>query len=194
MTISKITLTKEQAAAIELFLEHHKGDKAFLLNLHAQGNQWTGKIYPAMNGLDQSDMARALLIGYDVELGYKAGDYVVRKDGETFSTRSRVAKVAKLFSDNAILIVDGGTVPFANIRHATPEEIKAEKERQLWASLGREVGEFKVGDVYLNEFDVPVHIPTLERLELFKKEIHERRLKGFFPAESFISFEDGEEE
>jgi len=33
------------------------------------------------------------------------------------------------------------------IRHATPEEITGEKQRRFWSKLGREVNEYKVGDI-----------------------------------------------
>src|SRR5690625_7349069 len=39
---------------------------------------------------------------------------------------------------------------FRQIRHATLEEISAEKDRRWWKKLNRKVGEWKKGDIFMS--------------------------------------------
>lgn len=78
-----------------------------------------------------------------------------------------------------------GTYTHDFIRHATPEEIKVEQERLLWKSINREVGEFRSKDIRINENGEPIIVnDTKHARMLFEK----GKVKGFYPAESFISF------
>lgn len=68
--MEKITLKKEQAEAIETFLllknpDRYKDCKPRLLEEHVHNRPWSGH-YASLNELSQIDMARALLIGYEV--------------------------------------------------------------------------------------------------------------------------------
>ena len=81
-----------------------------------------------------------------------------------------------------------------NIRHATTEEIKAEKERRLWKSINRDVGGFKIGDAVIYLAGHTKRLANPQDVE-FAKDIHGASgVYCIFPAESFISFEEGEEE
>src|SRR5699024_6388569 len=42
---------------------------------------------------------------------------------------------------------EGRTMLLTRLRHATPEEIAEEKQRRWWAKHGRDVFEFKTGDL-----------------------------------------------
>lgn len=133
----------------------------------------------------------ALRIGYDIELKYKVGDWVANLDGSDFYPKGDVKAVEIALIEKGEygrVYAHHGTdacwgTPFGNLRHATPEEIKGEKERQLWKSIGREVGKFKETDT---GFDYDgILVPGITALtQVYSK----GDLQGFYPAESFISF------
>lgn len=172
----KIKLTQEQADAIQEWLLQKYGNKAELLNAHAQvvGKQggWPeGNPYESFNGLDQSDMARALLIGYEVKENYKVGDWVVY-EGEVMEIVA--VEFAEILNKNNAE---------REIPHATPKEIKAEKERRVWKSIGRKVGEFKRGDVGVLHNGLSVR-----KLDNLTNLYEGGSLQGFYPEESFVLF------
>jgi len=190
MTIGKITISKLEAMAISVYLTNYRGDKASLLDKHAQYVKWF-EPYTALNNLSQADLARALLIGYDVEVEYKAGDWVAV---DWFDNGLGIYKVVGVESNGEVVIDNGDLNNNPGnkfIQHATPEEIKAEKERQLWDKLGRKVGEFKVGDVRITRRGSVTRTYFTNEAD---NEYREGHLIGFYPAESFVSFEEGEEE
>jgi hypothetical protein len=61
-----VLVTKEVAEAIERWLKENNGNKAELLNLHAEPSEWRNAMDP-LNQLNLIDMATALLVGYIVE-------------------------------------------------------------------------------------------------------------------------------
>ncbi|MEK5070745.1 hypothetical protein [Sporosarcina sp. FSL K6-1508] len=138
----------------------------------------------------------ALVNGYEVDPEYKVGDWVARIDGKNIYPKGEI-KVVEVFAGIERLgkreMVRHGTdgewgIPVAQLRHATPKEIKAEQERRVWAGIGREVGEFRDGDF-------GEHVSGREQSESqeYLSDWYKRgRLKGFYPAESFISFEEVE--
>lgn len=129
-----------------------------------------------------SEVARAFYNGYEVEPEYKAGDWVTRENGV-------VGKITDLDSHFANLDNLEGifSLNFKFLRHATPEEIKAEKERRVWKSIGREVGEFRDGDSARH-----VNGGSVLSIDFLKTCYEAGALEGFYPAESFVSFEEGE--
>lgn len=98
-----------------------------------------------------------LLLGqYEVEPEYKVGDWVV------CTHLSRALKIIAIQYENSrVQYRDvSNWQPIAGIgRHATPEEIKAEKERQKWAGI-------EEGDVVINS--------TTGRVALFGQSFPER--------------------
>lgn len=79
-----------------------------------------------------SKVARALLIGYEIEPEYKVGDYVIYGD--------KIYRVYQLASDTKVNVINrnGSTITnlqIRDIRHATPEEIEEEQEREKWAGI-----------------------------------------------------------
>ncbi|MET3657875.1 hypothetical protein [Sporosarcina psychrophila] len=161
----KVKLTREQADAIDTMAR-------------------------ATKGMLVVDLLRAIQEGYDVEPEYKVGDWIVRLNGTTFLNDKAVVRVDKVSDIHLFYDHDIG-IDKIRIRHATPEEIKVEQERRVWAKIGREVGEFRKGDVRITKGTVSGFVRT--NCEKNAKDEYENgELKGFYPAESFISFEEVE--
>lgn len=190
--IEKVKLTQEQADAIKTWLLGRGGDEAKteLLNVHAKNNTnncdcynvWGG-VYKSLNHLDSSDMARALLIGYEVEETFKVGDWVRywRTDCSAIIGKIEViAEKERLFkADNC---PDERQISDIT-RHATLKEIKAEQEHRAWESIGREVGQFVPGDIGVS------HNGETFKAQYNLKNLYEKgELKGIYPAGPFISF------
>src|SRR5699024_9985253 len=93
--------------------------------------------------------------GYEIEETYEVGDWVyvdwitgarLHKVAETEGIKTKAGKPAlKIHGDGNIL------APIEITRHATPEEITKEKQRRWWAKHGRNVYEFKEGDLIKRE-------------------------------------------
>ncbi|PID16840.1 hypothetical protein CSV63_02835 [Sporosarcina sp. P34] len=189
--IGKIKLTPEQADAIQKWLCERNGDKAALLDVHAtamkkQGGWRNGNPYRAFNGLDQADMARALLIGYEVEETFEVGDWVACE----YEDGAWIAQIERIEGKKVFAQWENGQLDWNyvhHIRHATSEEIKAEKEYRAWKSIGREVGGFREGDIgiFKNEY-----VDHVDALGVFYKD---GVLTGFYPTESFIEFGGADE-
>lgn len=178
--IGKVKLTQEQADALKDYLADCKGDISEAIDEHSNvycdpDNGWFGD-YTALNKITPSDMARALLIGYEVEKTFKVGDWVFNKSSDA---------VIEIIAVEYANILNGEN---CNVRHATPEEIKAEQERRAWKSIGREVGEFRDGDIGVD------CIGFIRRKVMSINEKYKAGdLDGFYPAESFIKFGGADE-
>lgn len=188
--IGKVKLTREQAVIMELF-KTSKSKENILKDILMAEKQAYHKNNECLKSLSFEDMARALLIGYEVEETFKVGDWVIytNKKEESFTGKIEGfeshgfiktdiyadAKVKQWFRKN-------------NIRHAAPEEIKVEKERRWWKSINREIGEFKKGDIGLTESGSSSRSP--ENITAWYEWGH---LKGIYPAESFIEFGGADE-
>lgn len=178
--MEKVKLMPAQADAIEKALKYNGEDKEQLINKHAD-NKWITDTYSALNDLSQADMARAVLIGYEVEEEYKVGDKIVH-----LHDRHPGVYTVREVHFHGVLVGEFFDLEFRikDIRHATPEEIKAEQERRVWAGIGREVGEFCDGDFAFSGYTgYHSHEATV-----LKDWYDKGKLKGFYPAESFISF------
>lgn len=136
-------------------------------------------------------VARALLIGYEAEETFKVGDWVVwETEYETLTLKIEKIKVRE--TGMKVFSTDEFSMEYIK-RHATPEEIKAEKERRVWKSIGREVREFRVGDAYENLNGLTHTIDRIERILVVEGLYEKGKLKGFYPVESSVSFGGGEE-
>lgn len=187
----KIKLTQEQADAIEGVLKHCSKER--LLNDHSAMKEarggWSTRKSAVLNDLSVADMARSLYIGYEIEPKYKAGDWVVFESKVNGPFICVIEKVYELSVDTDYLGSNGYKQNFGKelVRHATPEEIHTEKERRWWAEIGREVGEFKDGDVGIVRNGGRSGNPNA-----LKNAYEHGDLVGFYPVESFISFEEVE--
>lgn len=195
----KVKLPQNVADAIEAFRNADISDYGIVIETHnvakISGLEDEPKVL--LNWIHGKDggnadlLLDALRIGYEVELEYKTGDWVRYWKTDSIPAIGEITHIDHNFNwakfNNCIV-----ARRIENItRHATPEEIKAEKERRVWVKIGRQVGEFRDGDMRISKENVPTKtkVPDFATGEYFSGE-----LKGFYPAESFVSFEEGESE
>lgn len=99
---------------------------------------------------DVLKVLKAYINGYEVEPEFKVGDWI-------YNTKAkRVAQIDHRFGNGDELWVDDEEFNFYHLndsRHATPEEIKQEKERRFFNEHGRKPWELKVGDVLVKKMD-----------------------------------------
>lgn len=150
--MEKIKLTVEQGKAIESLLVVMSADG--ILNEFARGvSSSCGSCWQYLNELPMSELARALLVGYEVEETFKVGDWVSLIGSPLTTFKIYAVRNSHAVPDWLKGIYDCGDtdvrdwMQFNTIRHATPEEIKAEQERRVWKSIGRRYQEIKVGDI-----------------------------------------------
>lgn len=127
------------------------------------------------DGCNADRLLAALVNGYEVEPKFKVGDlvHVLGQKG-----LHEITCISEYYADLKGL---WGSRQIKNLRHATAEEIAQEKERRLWKSLGRDVKEFKNGDVGVMRNGIKTS--SLQFLE-----DHSDDLVGFYPIESFVKF------
>jgi len=183
----KIMITQEQAHAIESLLKIYAADG--ILDKHIEDKSYFVRNHEPIRNISSVELAKALYIGYEIEPKYKVRDWVVMTNGEPFMCGELAMEITAV---GPLFITVGGDrgIDIRDIRHATTEEIKAEQERRLWKKLDRAVGEFRKGDVRILDDGNSVHITDTDYA---RAKYIQGALKGFYPAESFISFEEGEE-
>lgn len=178
---AKIKLTQGQADAIELAKRECGVNRA--IELHAgMPDGWMTEKYDPLNDFSQADLARALLIGYEVEPVFKIGDKVfVVRGGIT--DPNKVYEITNLDETHASLKGVIGAIGLNNLRHATLEEVAEYEERRKWSEISRAVGEIKEGDI---------GEANAGRLIFSKSEIEAAyshgALKGLYPIEKFVDF------
>lgn len=198
--MEKVKLTQEQANAIEWIKEDRKyrNDLSIAVAAHVEAsNEWYG-VPKAVNKMPLDNFISALYIGYEVEEAYKAGDWVWGHGGylgriDHFDGE----KFVGVWFDESNCDYAMRCKAIAIRRLATPEEVKAEKERGLWKTIGREYREIKIGDKYVHTgYEKPrttsIHQPTdvphlLNRLQ-------RGVVTTFYPVESAVSFEGDSDE
>ena len=140
-------------------------------------------------------MLDALRIGYEVEPEpLKVGDWIVVEDCPCERIIGKVQMLTDIEKYPTFIrfrYEDWWSIKKeTKLRHATPEEIKAEMERRVWAKFGREVGQFKIGDAY-EYTDGNWGVVLSEGIAQSAKRFYdEGRIVGLLPAESFVSFEE----
>lgn len=203
----KVKLTKEQADGIEDLKKKNFSDESIIAAHIREPNGWQLDENVALNRMPLLKLVDALRIGYEVEPLYKPGDKVMvlwlNKDKEQLYKILKVNFVEGIAYEVEITGEFGFNVaPVSIIRHATPEEIKAVKERRLWKSIGRKVGDFKEKDLVVYEKryfrlfnNMGCEIYGNHMDPAYASELYEKgSLRGYYPAESFISFESEESE
>jgi len=146
--MEKVKVTKAQAEAIEEYKEKVMGVFDFLHDL-------AGTHHINSHGEEQEEEAiklmKAFTDGYEVEPEFKVGDWIYIDECATHTNKEHVRKIVAV-NPPAITLDDNWNIGLesGHIRHATPSEIKQEKERRFWAGLGREVNEYKKGDIAIN--------------------------------------------
>lgn len=194
----KVEITQRQLDLIK------KGtSKASLLEGHAKGG-YRNSAYNELLKIPLEDFARVLYEpdSYEVEEEYKVGDWVALIDGADFYVKGNT-KIVEVHSYEQVLegfdYVRHGEngvwgTPLNLLRHATPEEIKAEQERRVWAGIGREIGTFKAKDFVEIELELGFRIHDERQIKLAERKYSEGKVVGIYPAESFISFGGGDDD
>ncbi|MEN2468133.1 hypothetical protein [Ornithinibacillus sp. JPR2-1] len=100
--------------------------------------------------IDLDTLIKALYIGYEVDPKFEVNDWVVVNNHGDIWT-SRIAKITHdeiaVYVDECPYVDNKQYYVFSKLRHATPEEIQREKERRWWAKFGRNINEYKKGDI-----------------------------------------------
>jgi len=177
----KVKITQEQGEAIERFLDSVDGDKERFLRMHVAGDgivYWGDYCHP-LNNLSIMKFAEILVNGYEVEPKFKIGDWVVHDSEQGAEVVREIRR--------SVIETNKRSHFYYRFRHATPEEIAERKEWELWDSIGREVGDFTEGDVGI--FRNGMRVSDSGDLE---KYYEYGDLIGFYPAESFVNFGDGD--
>ena len=134
--MEKVKLTREQAEMIK----NHKEAKEFerLMQKHRMKGLPTH-----IDELTTQQVVDAYFDGYEVEETFKVGDWVMHELSKW------LGEVTRIYEDelNVLRLGDGYIWNKKYVRHATPEEIAEEKQRRWWARHGRDVYEFKAGDL-----------------------------------------------
>ena len=150
--MEKVKLTPEQAESLEYLKRNFRSKEIVILHVQKYGCDWVGK-GEGINGLNVDTLIKALYIGYEIEEPFKVGDWVVFKSGLI----SKITKTDISHKKEQLIQVDNiepgedaddEYIPVSDVvRKATPEEIAAEKERRKWATIGRDIREYRKGDV-----------------------------------------------
>ncbi|WP_342512828.1 hypothetical protein MKY34_19825 [Sporosarcina sp. FSL K6-1522] len=195
--IGKVKISQSQADAIEVYLLENDNDREEFINWFGINRKYRNSLndnYKPLADLMYSDLARALLIGYEVEPEYKGGDWIAfeKVPGSGKVLVGVIEKVGIRSVDTDYLADNGYKQNFSmdRIRHATPEEIKAEKERRVWKSIGREVGQFKVGDAYRTTDGDWGAVISEQSKVMVERYYSSRKIAGLLPAESYVDFDE----
>lgn len=153
----KVMVTQDQADAIDdLLNDSLLWDADQILERHTNGSMWFERNNRCLNGLSVPEMAKALYVGYEVEPEYKEKDWItVFHENGTWKCTARITSidneyltvdVPNIHNKELLINLDGWDV----VRHSTESEIAEEKERRKFASVGREPGEIREGDIVIN--------------------------------------------
>lgn len=127
----KVKLTQEQAWMIE----NHRGSFERLMRKHHTKNCPT-----YIDELTTQQVVDAYFGGYEIEETFEVGDWVMN----TSINKSHELK------EELCVKINANRGYYKHLRHATPEEIAEEKQRRWWAKHGRNVFEFKKGDLIVH--------------------------------------------
>ncbi|WP_438310874.1 hypothetical protein [Sporosarcina sp. FA9] len=139
----KIVLTRDQAGAVERIKVNVRNEGILLKKIESP---WVNERNLFLNDMSLDDVVRLLYVGYEVKQpSIKIGDWAKherKEDGKQF-----IGKITKLEKEKAWAKWSGvameGFIHLRDLTKMTPEEIKAEQDRQKWA-------EIEEGDVVIN--------------------------------------------
>lgn len=173
--MEKVKLTQEQANAVDSAAANYTFEESMENRLAG----WNAPTRRCLNKLSVEELATALLVGYEVEPIFEVGDWVVIEDSKNPTLTGKTLMITYLGKTGIetritydVSSINGNWTIERNtkLRHATPEEIKAEKERRVWSKIGREVGDFRLGDSYeknngtLHTFDKPARKEVIMKM------------------------------
>lgn len=198
--MTKIQITKEQAGAIEVLktnLGHNSWDY-IAKRLHTNDNFIHE--YKPFNDMTLEQIVKSVYEGYEVLNPIFAGSYVRSKEsGNIYRVKALVEGGKKAELEG--IVCKAGAI-FANrmslerLELLTEEEVQEAKEKHFWKKLGREVGEFRKGDRLKFKaptstfFTIGEYFDRTNDIEIAKSNYSQGNVQGFFPAESFVSFEE----
>lgn len=194
----KVILTQVQLEAVERAKSMWSLNEIFSLHVgKVEGNErlWRNYRYEPLNDISVADMAKILYINdsYEVASDLKYGDWVTKHYSDCSLL---IGQVNQIRNDGMVGVICSNTnivfIPCDELSASTPEEIKAEKVRRLWRGIDREVGDFKMGDCGRLNYGGTLTVKDEHGLNRLKSLYREERMKGFYPAGSYVSFEDGE--
>lgn len=128
--MEKIKLTQEQADLIE------------------EIKSWQSEEHQSINYLSAEDLAKCILApdSYEVIPQIKVGDWTTYDNGPYANPRYATRQVVD-FDEDLVYFDEDRCMPVSAVRKATAEEESDAKKRQFWDGLGREVDEWKDGDI-----------------------------------------------
>lgn len=134
--MNKPIVTKGQEKEILEYKSKGQEQIDYLINIHP----YIKRPDKAIADMSTATLAKALLIGYEVEPEFKRGDWVKNVYNDDVGIVTELGSSYLKYDDG---LSDG----FHNFRHATPEEIAEEKQRRFWHENGREIWEIKEEDI-----------------------------------------------
>ncbi|GIO22462.1 hypothetical protein [Oceanobacillus sp. J11TS1] len=114
---------------------------------------WIVQEHKRLNGLALEDFSKCLLVpdSYEVIPQFKLGEWVVNLNTGEIGQVEAFKNVNGALGNSERIVVNSIINYPDSLRHATPEEIQQEKKRRFWDKLGRDVDEYKTGDIVFNE-------------------------------------------
>lgn len=182
---TKVLVTEKEKEALDVYSRIHNGKTVGQLadNFMTQKDKWNDTYVP-LREMGIAKFIDAVTKGYEVpEPKIDVGDRVVYiGDGEGFpgvGTVSRFGEKSTSIQTNSSRYV----VYTENLRLATEEEI-------TWNELGREVGEFRVGDRFIYNGDICV-VSTDFSKSLARNKYVKGLVKGLYPVGTYVDFTKG---
>lgn len=179
--VEKVTLTKEQANAMKVFLDDNGNDKEHLVDWFVANRDFRHSVdieYRGLADLKTSTLSKALYIGYEIEQpNFYIGDKVV-------TPHQGIMPVHDVLGDVLVFMGGGYMYKKETCHHATAEEI-------FWLkTLGRKkVMDFRGGDVLMDEdgsaYSLDIQMSEKEIIKLYKEGNY---FVGLYPAEAFRPF------
>lgn len=157
--MEKVKLSQEQAGAIKEKLKtHNKND---ILRMRANPFSKMGAHINAGNkiilDMEIEKLAKALFIGYEIDQEFEVGDWVVREQETNNDFIGKITRIKKGTNYGTVYSIDRLNLKTNEIRHATNDEIKQEKERRWWNKHNRSAWDLNRFDVLINKFDSKLH-------------------------------------
>lgn len=186
----KVMLTKAQDVALRSYLFHHGAKKTMEQSLVVDS---FAAPYESLNSLSYMTVEQAISYGWDVydREPYARDEYVLANVSGTILRILRPLG-GQRYTAEVVLPGDGttwekglqGRIEECNSRRATPEEV-------MFAKVGRKVGEFRDGDLYVDlagrKFEVGEVLADYQAEEWFSS----GDFSAFYPAESRVELPKG---
>lgn len=199
---NKIILTSAQEKALQLVMKAWNGSIDHTIESHSKNSadiQWKGEKAP-LNDLSTAQVSRALLVGYDVVDTIQVGSLVRGKCSkniyEVTSITNSYAYLKGIICQPGKIFT--GALRLSELELVEPHEVKFEKEKQMWAKMGRELGEFREKDVVINSTGIAFYVGYSNNLpdgivepSTAKQWYLKGQTKGVYLTESFVNFKEG---